>query len=63
MIKVDRSYSSESYWRNDDFCDNKRNKRFTVRIFGIKVFSRVDHYEAIPGNPLPDKNNGIGFKK
>lgn len=62
MIKIERNYNAKSLFTNDqaNTWDREREKTFTVKLFGVTIFSRKEllniDYEGIG-------KSGMGFKK
>ena len=46
MIKVEKTQTSESYWRNDGVYDNVRKTTHKVKLFGITIWNHSEDFQC-----------------
>jgi len=59
MIKVTRSQTMETFWRDNEAWDMVRHKEHTVKIFGITVYRNISDHNLTPKEFKENKT--IGF--
>lgn len=61
MIRIEKKYKADTIFteNQDNTWDKKRDKTFTVRIFGIVIYRREEHLDIDYGR-ISDKK--IGYR-
>ena len=58
MLKIQKKQDCKSYFKKDDLYDSHRVREYTVSIFGLVVYRRIDNYDCDASNI---GGNSIGF--
>jgi hypothetical protein len=59
MIKRETKTVCKSYFKNNDLYDSKREVTFSISVFGLNIYKRIEHYNC---DVKEGRDNKPGFR-